>query len=147
MFYGSIWNADRSDIRRQLLADALLETKDRRVFLKELGAIVGRMAGDPIPDEKLATNGVFHGTKYRRLLSDDIDQLNRNMEYPYTIISDKNGVRICNQLDSEHLFAMERKEALKKLAKCMIVAQKASLDTKISISMKEIREFADQLTN
>lgn len=139
-----IWSTDRSSIRREIVAEALKKSEGKPLFIKDLGALVGHMAGDPIPPDCLKSNKDFHSTKYRRLLSDDIDRLNRSTEFSYSIISDTNGVRICTEAECERLYAMERKEALKKLAKCAIIARKTGLNGQVSFTDEEINSFVDR---
>ena len=139
MYSPSIWSADLNQGRRDYVASVLKTSYGKPMHMKSLAKIVGDISHEPVPD--FQTNRAFHGSKYRRILSGDIDALNRDPRFPWAIISDNDGVRLCNAADFEKLYQMERKEALKKLAKLSILARKAGRDGQITITNEEIESI------
>lgn len=143
MYDPSIWSNDLADGRRQYVVSVLTTWNGGDLYIKDLAKIVGDLADEPVPAEYLKDNKVFHGTRYRRYLSGDIDALNRDARFPFAIISDTRCVRICTKDECKRLYAMERHEALKKLAKCEKIARKANLDHQITVTREEIISFME----
>lgn len=144
MYNPSIWSKELSGSRRSYLVSVLRAEPKKTMHIRDLAAQIGYVTNEPIPDEALKTNSVFHATTYRRLLSGDIDALNRDPGFPFAILSDGSGVRLCGRDECEKLYNMERKEALKKLAKCSIIARKAGLDGQITVTGDEVRAFMEE---
>lgn len=134
------WTKDAQAGRRSWIA-SYLAGRTTPLHIKELGEIVGRTCGCPVPEDALRDNKTFHASRYRRVLSGDIDALNRDPDFPYCIISDTDGVRVCNKAECEKLYAMERTEALRKLAKCSIIARKAGLHGQMTVTADEVRSY------
>ncbi len=143
MYDPSIWSERANVGRRQYVATVLTKWNGPGLHIRDLGEIIGEMSKEPIPPKYLADNKIFHGTRYRRLLSGDIDALNRDPNFRYSIISDTRGIRLCNRVEAERLVRMERAEAIKKLAKCSLVARKAGLDGQITITHEEINALIE----
>jgi len=143
MYNPSIWSSELAEGRRQYVASVLLNNKGRSISMLDLGKSIGVIAQEPVPAKYCTDSSVFHASGYRRFLSGDIDALNRDPRFPYSIISDNKGVRICNSEEMARLYKMERKEALKKLAKCSIIARKAGLDGQITVTGDEVRAFME----
>jgi len=139
----SIWSNELAEGRRQYVAYVLTISNGGGLYIKDLAKIICDMAHEPIPAEYLKDNKVFHGTGYRRYLSGDIDALNRDARFPFAIISDTRGVRVCTKDECKRLYAMERHEALKKLAKCERIARKANLNHQITVTKEEIISFME----
>ena len=137
----SIWSVDHNEGRRDYVASVLKAYYGKPLHMKSLAKIIGDISHEPVPEYK--SNAAFHNTRYRKLLSTDIDALNFNPQFQWIIISDNLGVRICNAADAEKMFKMERKETLKKLAKLSILARKAGRDGQITITKEEIESIAN----
>jgi hypothetical protein len=143
MYNPSIWSVEMSEGRRSYVGRTLIELRHNGpMHMSELGVIIGILTREPIPEPLKGDRKAFHNSKYRRLLSDDIDALNRDPEYPLCIKSDSKGVRVCTKEEAEAMERAEYREAVKKLAKCSVLRRKAGRDGQIDITGAEIEAFA-----
>ena len=145
MYEQSIWSRELSEARRSYVGRTLIEMRDNGpIHMGELGVIIGILTNEPIPDAIKGDRKAFHNSKYRRLLSDDIDNLNRDPRYPMCIKSDNAGVRVCTKAEAEALERSEYREAVKKLAKCSILRRKFGRDGQITIDGDDIEAFIQE---
>ena len=142
LYNPSIWSNELADGRRNYIKSILFDEK-KPMRMVTLAKILGTIADEPVPERTSKDSRIFHASRYRRVLTDDIDALNRDPKFPYAIMSDSYGVRICTHEDVERMYATERREALKKLAKCSVIARKAGLDGQITITAEEIKAFIE----
>lgn len=141
MARNSIWSREET-LGRQQYIEGLLRQQKAHIHLKDLAFALGHLVNEDL-DEKYRGRA-FHNSNYRRILTRDIDELNRNPDFRLTIISDSKGVKLCSQTDLERMYRSERREALKKLAKCAKIAQKAGLDGQtVLVTAEEIEAFAE----
>lgn len=142
MYNPSIWDRELGDGRRDYVAKIVLNSRDKAIHMNLLAKSLDYATGEnnAIPDAKTS----FHNSRYRRILTSDIDEINRDMRYPLIITSINDGVKYATRDEAQHLYDMLRGKALKILAKAAIVAKKAGLDSQIDITGDEIRIFMEE---
>lgn len=136
----SIWSKERSEERQNCLFWLLVEIGES-IHTEELAQRISHKYGEVIPDD--CRGKLFHNSRYRRTLSADIDAINWSDQYYCKIVSDNNGVKICNKEELERMIESERREAKKKLAKCAVLARYAGYNGQITISEDEIQSYIE----
>ena len=139
MYDPSIWDIELSMARCDYII-AILKNAGKAIHLDMLARTLDKLVHEYHRD--LNTKN-FHNSRYRRILTADIDFINRSNSYHVVIISNNNGVKIATKAECEKLLAAERKEAIKKLAKCSTIARKYSLNGQLTITEDEILTFAE----
>lgn len=140
MYNPSIWDSELDFGRRQYIGSILVYNRDS-IHMSHLAYMLNRLAHEcPEMPEKTPE---FHNSRFRRKLTKDIDEMNRNRDFRFIIVSNSDGVRIANKKEAAHMVEMLRKKALRTLAKASILADKANLDCQLSISGEEIKTFLE----
>lgn len=142
MYNPSIWSDELAQGRRDYIV-AILQGQKEPVHLDELALILDRVTHENNPDLWLSTTENFHNSVFRRILTRDLDFINRSAIYHCVIISTNLGVKIANKAECEKMIENERKEAVKKLAKIFVVARKYNLDAQLAITGEEIQMFPE----
>jgi hypothetical protein len=140
MYNPSIWDAELTSGRQDYIASILINSNGG-ANMHLLGRTLDRVARENNPMPETAEG--FHNTRFRRILSRDIDAMNRNPKYRFIIASAKDGVKIADKTDAMQMIDVLRKTALRKLAKASIMARKAGLDCQLAISGEEIKTFLE----
>lgn len=137
----SIWSVELNQGRRDYLV-TILQNATKPIHLRELAIILGAAAHEPIPEDKRGNN--FHNTRYRRVITSDIRELNNDGEFPLIILTDNNGAKLCRRDEFQRLYEFKRRSALKQLAECSILARKAGSDGQtVLITADEIKSFIE----
>lgn len=133
---GTIWGDDNATGRRQYIVSYLRHAEGKPMHLYSLAQCIGEMDGR-------ITKNTFHASTYRRILTADIDAINWDPDSMAIIKSDNSGVRICYKDDAAAMYEAERREAIKKLAKCERIARKAGLNRQLTITGDEIKSIME----
>ena len=131
----SIWAPEQSDFRRKFIVTWLRKV-GKPLHLYDLATEIN--GGESWLGEK-----TFHDSHIRRILTADIDAINRDMDIRVIIKSDNRGVRLCSKEECEKMYAAEYREAVKKLEKCRRIAEKAGLNGQMTIENREITTLVD----
>ena len=141
MARNSIWSAEET-LGRQQYIEGILRRNQSYIHMETLASTIGLICDEPLPENARGKN--FHNSSYRRTLSRDIDALNWNPDFRMQIISNSKGVKIATEKEEMTWEQKERREAIKKLAKCAVLARKAGRDGQtVLVTAEEIEAFAE----
>ena len=86
-------------------------------------------------------NGYYHDSSARRLLTQDIHDINNDPQYSKIIISGNKGIKLANQEEAARYIRSEYKEVFKKLKKVRRMERKCGLNGQIRIGGQPVEAF------
>lgn len=83
----------------------------------------------------------YHDSNARRLLTQDIHDINNDPQYSKIIISGNKGIKLANQEEAARYIRSEYKEVFKKLKKVRRMERKCGLNGQIRIGGQPVEAF------
>lgn len=123
----SIWDTENNEGRRVYLYSLCLNNRTP-MKLKTVAYHISNIAKEYDEVMKIRGIGNFHDSKYRRILTDDIAEINHSDKYPGIIVHDSQGVYFGDRQAAVEYVEKAYAEGIRKLALAQKMAKKLALD-------------------
>ena len=136
----SIWDTENDEGRRAYLYS--LVCRERRPmklwFLAKMVSGLANEAKIAIEIEHIVN---FHDSKYRRILTDDINEINHSDKYPGIIVHGSQGVYLGDKQTAVEYVTKAYAEGIRKLVLAQKMAKKLSLDGQYKFDQTVVDAF------
>lgn len=139
MYNPSIWDSELAEGRRSYLYSLMLKNRTP-MKLQKVAILISEIAKEYDEAEKVDF-GIFHNSKYRRILTDDINEINHSDKYPGIIVHDSQGVYLGDKQTAVEYVTKAYAEGIRKLALAQKMAKKLSLDGQYKLDQTVIDAF------
>lgn len=119
---------DDAKARQEALYRFLLSRGDRWTSMEQ--------ATDSVNLYPTFYTGTYHNSRARRLLTADIEQINRSEEFAKIIISGSYGIKLGTAVEFQQFLDSELKEVFRKLWRVRLLGKKGSRDQQIDLEGK-----------
>lgn len=119
------YTPEENSRRREALYRFLLQRGDRWTSMEQ--------TTDSISLYPAYFRSSYHNSGARRLLTDDIEQINNSDKFEKIIVSGSRGIKLATSADFEHFLKAEFREVFKKLKRLRRIAKKGSRDQQINL--------------
>lgn len=123
----SIWDTENNEGRRAYLYSLCMKNRTP-MQLKRIAILISRLAKEEDEAERIVDTDYFHDSKYRRILTDDIAEINHSDKYPGIIVHDSQGVYFGDRQTAVEYVDKAYAEGIRKLALAQKMAKKLALD-------------------
>lgn len=123
----SIWDTENDEGRRAYLYSLCMNNRTP-MKLKAVAYYISDIAKEYDEAQKICGIGNFHDSKYRRILTDDIAEINHSDKYPGIIVHDSQGVYLGDRKTAVEYVDKAYAEGIRKLALAQKMAKKLALD-------------------
>lgn len=124
----SLWSPDLDDARRDYIVH-ILRTDGGAVHMTTLASVLCEIDGVPLPERLKGNPALFHNSKYRRIITEDIREISMSDQWPRAyIIHDNHGVKLGTKEELAGYAERRHKEAVKILHEMKVVLKKANLE-------------------
>ena len=140
MYNPSIWDSELAEGRRSYLYSLMLKNRTP-MQLKRIAILISSLAKEDDEAERIIETDYFHDSKYRRILTDDINEINHSDKYPGIIVHDSQGVYLGDRKTAVEYVTKAYAEGIRKLALAQKMAKKLSLDGQYKFDQTVIDAF------
>lgn len=119
------YTPEENSRRREALYRFLLQRGDRWTSMEQ--------TTDSISLYPAYFRSSYHNSGARRLLTDDIEQINNSDKFEKIIVSGSRGIKLATSADFERFLKAEFREVFKKLKRLRRIAKKGSRDQQINL--------------
>ena len=119
------YTPEENSRRREALYRFLLQRGDRWTSMEQ--------TTDSISLYPAYFRSSYHNSGARRLLTDDIEQINNSDKFEKIIVSGSRGIKLVTSADFERFLKAEFREVFKKLKRLRRIAKKGSRDQQINL--------------
>ena len=128
----SIWDSELDKGRRDYVY-SILQSATRPMKLRELARSLCLVSRETEMINAIDDCTIFHNSRFRRTLTQDIHEMNFNMDFPKIIIHSGDGMKLATKEEAKMYIEAQYKEAIRKMMLAQKMAKKLSLEDQISL--------------